>query len=96
MAEKKRITCRDEEWKARLMPGMSIMTAVEALCRLEERYMGVLTVPARTQPVMLRCRDCRRYQPAAFNSGFCPEKSAIVGGVKKACEAFDPVGAGEG
>ena len=34
MAEKKRITCRDEEGHSRLMPGMSIMTAVEALCRL--------------------------------------------------------------
>ena len=95
MAEKKRITCRDEDGKARLMPGMSIMTAVEALCRLEERYLGVMVIPARPVPEMLRCRDCRRYRQEAFNSGYCERKGVVVGGSRKACEAFAPVGAGE-
>lgn len=37
-----RYTCRDEEGRARLMPDVDLTDAVEHLCRIEERSMGVL------------------------------------------------------
>jgi hypothetical protein len=40
--ERTRYTCRDEEGRCRLMPDVDLMDALEHLCRIEERSMGVL------------------------------------------------------
>lgn len=40
-----RLTCRDEEGRARLMPGANLMDVIDRMCRIEERGMGVLIMP---------------------------------------------------
>lgn len=45
MSEQNRFTCRDEEGRARLMPGVNLIDVIEALCRIEERGQGVLIMP---------------------------------------------------
>lgn len=48
-----RFTCRDEEGRARLMPGANLVDVIEALCRIEERGMGVLIMPRAEQQVRI-------------------------------------------
>ena len=39
-----RLTCRDPEGRARLMPEANLMDVIERLCQIEERELGVLVV----------------------------------------------------
>ena len=43
----------DEEGRARLMPGANLVDVIEALCRIEERGMGVLIMPRAEQQVRI-------------------------------------------
>lgn len=60
-----RLTCRDPEGRARLMPDVDLMAAIERLCQIEERGMGVLIMPRAEQQVRItealkRRWACRR------------------------------------
>lgn len=60
-----RLTCRDPEGRARLMPDVDLMAAIERLCQIEERGKGVLIMPRAEQQVRItealkRRWACRR------------------------------------
>lgn len=48
-----RLTCRDPEGRARLMPDVDLMDVIERLCQIEERGMGVLIMPRAEQQVRI-------------------------------------------
>ncbi len=65
MAELNRLTCRDPEGRARLMPDVDLMAVIERLCQIEERGKGVLIMPRAEQQVryteaLKRRWACRR------------------------------------
>ena len=53
MDELNRLTCRDPEGRARLMPDVDLMAAIERLCQIEERGKGMLIMPRAERQVRI-------------------------------------------
>lgn len=53
MIDSPRLTCRDPEGRARLMPDVDLMAAIERLCQIEELRQGKLIMPRAEQQVRI-------------------------------------------
>lgn len=57
-----RLTCRDPEGRARLMPDVDLMAAIERLCQIEERGNGVLIMPRAEQQIRITAGLKRKWK----------------------------------
>lgn len=57
-----RLTCRDPEGRARLMPDVDLMAAIERLCQIEEREKGMLIMPRAEQQVRITAGLKRKWK----------------------------------
>jgi hypothetical protein len=57
-----RLTCRDPEGRARLMPDVDLMAAIERLCQIEERGKGVLIMPRAEQQIAVSAGLKRKWK----------------------------------
>lgn len=57
-----RLTCRDPEGRARLMPDVDLMAVIERLCQIEERGKGVLIMPRAEQQVRITAGLKRKWE----------------------------------
>ncbi len=57
-----RLTCRDPEGRARLMPDVDLMAAIERLCQIEERGKGVLNMPRAERQVAVSAGLKRKWK----------------------------------
>ena len=64
-----RLTCRDEEGRARLMPGANLVDVIEALCRIEERGQGVLIMPRDEKQIKVSLGLRRAWEERRKNHG---------------------------
>lgn len=64
-----RFTCRDEEGRARLMPGANLVDVIEALCRIEERGQGVLIMQRDERQIKVSLGLRRAWEERRKNHG---------------------------
>lgn len=57
-----RLTCRDPEGRARLMPDVDLMAVIERLCQIEERGKGVLIMPRAEQQIAVSAGLKRKWK----------------------------------
>lgn len=69
MSDQKRLTCRDPEGRARLMPDVDLMAAIERLCQIEERGMGVLIMPRDEKQIKVSLGLRRAWEERRKNHG---------------------------
>lgn len=57
-----RLTCRNPEGRARLMPDVDLMAVIERLCQIEERGKGVLIMPRAEQQIAVSAGLKRKWK----------------------------------